>query len=184
MSFQRYLKTNNLQLIAGKSVCKTLTVSQWIVKIEIRHRYHTLLLKAKGVKWITTSRQLPYKDITISPSFYGFTRVVVRECRLMLLCYLDQDFAVITISISTTTRHPMTSAVYGYNRYCPSLVGGKRITRDRCLQSDRNLLYASCVALCVSGLSTYCERATLIDRKLEKFKLIFKKQTNKLTNNV
>lgn len=140
MSFQRYLKTNNLQLIACKSVCNTLTVSQWIVKIEIRHRYHTLLLKAKGVKWITTSRQLPYKDITISPSFYGFTRVVVRECRLMLLCYLDQDFAVITISISTTTRHPMTSAVYGYNRYCPSLVGGKRITRDRCLQSDRNLL--------------------------------------------
>lgn len=146
-SFQRYLKTNNLQLIACKSVCKTLTVSQWIVKIEIRHRYHTLLLKAKGVKWITTSRQLPYKDITISPSFYGFTRVVVRECRLMLLCYLDQDFAVITISISTTTRHPMTSAVYGYNRYCPSLVGGKRITRDRCLQSDRNLLYASCSSL-------------------------------------
>lgn len=140
MSFQRYLKTNNLQLIACKSVCKTLTVSQWIVKIEIRHRYHTLLLKAKGVKWITTSRQLPYKDITISPSFYGFTRVVVRECRLMLLCYLDQDFAVITISISTTTRHPMTSAVYGYNRYCPSLVGGKRITRDRCLQSDRNFV--------------------------------------------
>lgn len=129
MSFQRYLKTNNLQLITCKSVCKTVTVSQWIVKIEIRHRYHTLLLKAKGVKWITTSRQLPYKDITISPSFYGFTRVVVRECRLMLLCYLDQDFAVITISISTTTRHPMTSAVYGYNRYCPSLVGGKRITR-------------------------------------------------------
>lgn len=147
MSFQRYLKTNNLQLIACKSVCKTLTVSQWIVKIEIRHRYHTLLLKAKGVKWITTSRQLPYKDITISPPFYGFTRVVVRECRLMLLCYLDQDFAVITISISTTTRHPMTSAVYGYNRYCPSLVGGKRITRDRCLQSDRNLLYASCSSL-------------------------------------
>lgn len=72
MSFQRYLKTNNLQLIACKSVCKTLTVSQWIVKIEIRHRYHTLLLKAKGVKWITTSRQLPYKDITISPSFYRF----------------------------------------------------------------------------------------------------------------
>lgn len=147
MSFQRYLKTNNLQLITCKSVCKTVTVSQWIVKIEIRHRYHTLLLKAKGVKWITTSRQLPYKDITISPSFYGFTRVVVRECRLMLLCYLDQDFAVITISISTTTRHPMTSAVYGYNRYCPSLVGGKRITRDRCLQSDRNLLYASCSSL-------------------------------------
>lgn len=128
-SFQRYLKTNNLQLFACISVCKTLTVSQWILKIEIRHRYHTLLLKAKGVKWITTSRQLPYKDITISPLFYGFTRVVVRECRLMLLCYLDQDFAVITISISTTTRHPMTSAVYGYNRYCPSLVGGKRITR-------------------------------------------------------
>lgn len=179
MSFQRYLKTNNLQLIACKSVCKTLTVSQWIVKIEIRHRYHTLLLKAKGVKWITTSRQLPYKDITISPSFYGFTRVVVRECRLMLLCYLDQDFAVITISISTTTRHPMTSAVYGYDRYCPSLVGGEIVVYNQI-----GICCTRHVALCVSGLSTYCERATLIDRKLEKFKLIFKKQTNKLTNNV
>lgn len=183
MSFQRYLKTNNLQLIACKSVCNTLTVSQWIVKIEIRHRYHTLLLKAKGVKWITTSRQLPYKDITISPSFYGFTRVVVRECRLMLLCYLDQDFAVITISISTTT-------VIRWLRLFTDIIGIVRHwsegneSLEIVVYNQIGICCTRHVALCVSGLSTYCKRATLIDRKLEKFKLIFKKQTNKLTNNV
>lgn len=31
------------------------------------------------------------------------------------------------------------------------------------------------VVFCVSGLFIYCERVILIDRKFEKFKLIFKK---------
>lgn len=156
MSFQRYLKMNNLQLIACKSVCKTLTVSQWIVKIEIRHRYHTLLLKVKGEDQQTSNELQPADNYHIKTLRLAHHSTVLLEwlwenadwcCKHSRLCYLDQDYAVITISISTTTRHPMTSAVYGYNRYCPSLVGGKRITRDRCLQSDRNLLYASCSSL-------------------------------------
>lgn len=52
-----------LATIYNLCVCTTFPVSQWIVKIEIRHRYHSLLLKAKGTKG---RRRMNYNESTIT----------------------------------------------------------------------------------------------------------------------